>query len=145
MESIEHPSWQLHQKVRSVMFGEEKACVVIHGKRLVLSRKGSIFQKVHRHLKGVHILSTQYLLKINHFAKTIAVGLWRHNFLFLLCGAMSSSVSSVRDSAICTQLARATCVILTLINMYFMNSQREGKKLFLADTSVTHCRSSTII
>ena len=32
--------------VRSVMLGEEKACVVIHGRKQLLSRKASIFQRL---------------------------------------------------------------------------------------------------
>ena len=34
LESIEHPSWQLHQKVRAVICAKEKACVIQKGKHV---------------------------------------------------------------------------------------------------------------
>lgn len=68
-----------------------------------------------------------------------------YNFLFLLCGAISSSESAIREDAMCAQLVRSIYVIITLLKIYFMRSQREEKKLVPADPSLPHCRFSKVI
>lgn len=50
----------------------------------------------------------------------------------------------MREDAMCTQLERSTYVIITLLKISFMRSQREEKKLSPADPLLAHLGSQKL-